>query len=154
MVYIDNTQTKKEMEDAVRGNSVTNIAPTKVNDFIQPVININPKDYRRVNIVRSRATAGAIYTTPVDKDFFLTSSFLSVAKVAADTGTDASVTCTIDGASQTLTTVSGVTLTLNFANLAREFNPPIKIDRNTAITSVAGNITRCGSGICGYTVEP
>lgn len=161
MVYIDNTQTKKEIEDAIRGNSVSNLAPTKVSDTVQLVLPINPKDYRRVNIVKTglatNATSATIYTTPTDKDFFLTSLALSIIKDVTSTSLRTDIAVVIDGAAQNLLSICSLTLTAQAQNIAQSYHAPIKIDRGTNITvsntTNVANIT-ARANLTGYTVEP
>lgn len=160
MAYIDNSDTKKEMNDAMRGNSVSNIAPTKIADIVQPVININPKDYRRCNIVRSNNaannTSATIYTTPLDKDFYLVSSSLFVIKDITATSTSSDIRVVVEGVTNSIIAISGITLTPQANGQTISFSSPIKIDRGTNITVInstnVANIKASGT-IIGYTVE-
>jgi hypothetical protein len=161
MAYIDNTDTKKEMNDAMRGNSVSNLAPTRIADTVQPVININPKDYRRLNIVKRQtainATSGTIYTTPADKDFYVTSASLTMIKDVTSTSVSSTISCTIDGISTQLLFIPELSLTVQTLSVSESFPNAIKLDRNTTITVTnstnVANITSAGC-IKGYTVEP
>ena len=164
MAYIDNTDTKKEMNDAMRGNAVSNIAPTKINDSVQPVININPKDYRRCNIVRGQTlgtsgTTTAIYTTPSDKDFYLCNYSLSIIKDATCDIASGAITAsiTVDGASRIIAGIAVLTTTAQNSVITVSFNSPIRLDRNTSVsltgTFTVGSLQRTHS-IVGYTVEP
>jgi len=162
MVYIDNSETQREMNDAIRGNSVTNVAPVKVNDFIQPVININPKDYRR-NFIKTltKGTSGSndILAANPNKDVYVTSCWISCTKNAASDATAAWISLTNDGDSastqicrinfQTLTALSNECLFVNFVN-------PVKIKRNTAIelgTSFTVGAQNLTASFSGYYVE-
>ena len=161
MAYIDNTDTKKEMNDAMRGNAVSNIAPTKINDSVQPVININPKDYRRCNIIKRasalNSTSATIYTTPTDKDFYLVGATLSLIKDATSTSTYSALDVTINGARGEIIYIPTITLTAETQSLSISLPFPILVDRNTTIRVLNGtnvaNITSSGT-IVGYTVEP
>ena len=158
MAYIDNTDTKKEMNDAMRGNAVSNVAPTKIIDSVQPVININPKDYRRVNIVKS-STSTSIYTTPLDKDFFLVGWFLNATNKTASQDTSVTITAFPKGE-----TSSVVLSACNFStsaikdvaesNIGLMLPNPILIERNTAIAVARTNAATTRATIFGYTVEP
>jgi hypothetical protein len=165
MAYIDQTQTKKEIEDAIRGNSVSNVAPSKVSDDVQLVLNVNPKDYRRCNIVKGaiKSSTGnlTVYTIPADKDFFLTSISAGFIKDAANdmaTG-DIYFSCVIDGSITQLIRFPILTLTAQNAHTSLNLTTPIKIDRNSSIIIsavggyTAGLMVRSCS-ITGYTVEP
>ena len=158
MAYIDNTDTKKEMNDAMRGNAVSNIAPTKINDSVQPVININPKDYRRINILKTAATETTIYTTPTDKDFYLHGTYISAASGAAGNNA-ARISVIIDGdTAATIINVVNMRLTAAIDGQNgvsnQDFVKPIKLARNSAITSSkSGTLTAAQYTIIGYTVE-
>lgn len=158
MAYIDNTQTKKEIEDAIRGNSVSNLAPTDVSKDVQLVLNVNPKDYRILNIVKRQAS-GTIYTTPANKKFFLSGFNISFSSTAAGDNTLA-LTGFIKG--DTSTTIIGRGVVKNTAlidagnaHLSQSFERPIEMEPNTVIAaSASGTVTSGNVTIFGYTVEP
>lgn len=161
MAYIDNSETKKELNDAIRGNAVSNIAPTQLANQVIPVINVNPKDYRICNInkttVATNSTSAVIYTTPADKDFFITACSLTVIKDATSTSTLSRIKLTIDGAEASILPITTLTLTAQDSAFSISFPNPIKIDRDSIIsitnsTNVANISTR--ASIHGYTVEP
>ena len=157
MEQINNDQTIKESSD-VLGYQVQNI-PQLDTSKISLVANVNPKDLRRINIVRYanavNSGSGTIYTTPTDKDFYLCYANLGIIKDATSTSTEESLRIVIDGATQRLMTIPSITLTAQSQNVFISLNNPIKIDRNTAITingsSATANITLNGS-IAGYLV--
>ncbi len=158
MAYIDNTQTKKEIEDAIRGNSVSNLAPSKVIDSIQPVINVNPKDYRRVNIIKSTAVAGTVYTTPSNKDFYLTNTHLSAStNQASQTGT-VSISVLPKGETSTIIInairlLTTVILDSDHSEIFESFERPILLERNSTITLAITNTTAARAIIFGYEVD-
>jgi len=163
MAYIDNSETAKELNDAIRGNANTNLPPKILANQIIPVIDINPKHGRRANIVAGtvKTTSGSqtVYTTPANKDFYLTTvSYALIKDVACDMATGFStITCTVDGASSNLIVQPIITLTAQNQVITISFPNPIKVDRNTLIsfggTYAAGVCVRSAS-ITGYTVEP
>jgi len=133
------------------------ILATKSGDFlsdevisnIQPVIAIAPV----AGIIKSGAS-GTIFTTPADKDFYLTGLSASFSKAAGDTGTSLTLTGFVDGVSVPLIRLAGVTLTVERDSVVADFTYPIKIDRNTAIASGAsGTFTASAFCIRGYTEE-
>lgn len=159
MVYIDNTQTKREIDDAIRGNSVSNVAPSQVNNSIQPVININPKDYRKINICTSitRTSGGTttLITSDANKDTFLTNVYAVWNMDVATAITTHRIRFTQDGATKDIF-FPNTNLVVCSGGISIDFLYPIKIDRNTAVTfvvtSTAGNYS-CTGGIAGYSVE-
>lgn len=163
MAYIDNSDTQEELNDAIRGNTISNICPKTISGQVIPVININPKDYRVVNIVKDVNTtaSGAVtlYTTPADKDFFLTSVTFSVVKDAACSHAGASrlrLAATINGETVGIAGVALLNLTAENKTVGYGYSTPIKIDRGTALQSgltfIAGNYSLYMS-LQGYTVE-
>lgn len=163
MAYIDNTETKIEFNDAIRGNAVSNTPTNKVGDTVQPVINVNPKDYRVINICKraiiNNATTGTVYTTPTNKDFYLCGVQMSLDKDNTATSTSFRTDITING--ETIAggamSIVAIALTAEQRDTFIAYPRPIKIDRGTNITinsgtNVANFILSCV--IWGYTVEP
>lgn len=159
MAYIDNSETKKELDEAIRGNAQTNLSPSNVAGQVIPVININPKHSRRCNITRATSatgSSGTIYTAPTDKDFFIVACSLSVCKDVTATSTNSDINVTIDGATNPILSIAGLTLTAQSESVSLCFNSPIKIDRGTSVTisntTNVANIRTRGT-ITGYTTE-
>lgn len=125
-------------------------AISKVNENIQPSLDVNPK-YSRVYNVGERTSSGAItlYTTPTDKDFFLTYARIALIADANQDGVVASLSATIDGVSKYILHIDKFTLTATISTLQQAFPHPIKIDRNTSIsvnaTRTAGTHTLRGA---------
>ena len=140
----------------MRGNSVSNVAPTKINDTIQPVININPKDYRRINILVERTSNGSIYTTPNDRDFFLVGGLLSSELNGAGSATSR-VTVILKGQTSA-TTFMRVNLRATALNdkdsqtIVNNLSLPILLERGSAIALANVSTTTIGT-ICGYVVD-
>jgi hypothetical protein len=160
MAYIDNTQTKIEMNDAMRGNSVSNIAPTKIADTVQPVININPKDYRKTNLLKqttkTNTGTSAIFTTDAIKETYITGVLLSWMSTVASDSTTAHVTCVQDGGIVYLQRLAKLTLTATTKDMFISFMNPVKVDKNTNVNLTLGftvgaeNAQTC---VYGYTVD-
>lgn len=148
-----NITLNKTMQDTfnLKGESTD-----EVFDGIVPVIPLNP----RIDIVKSasatNATNAIIFTTPIDKDFYLTHASLSVIKDATSTSIVSAITVTIDGVVPSIIQIAGITLTPQISQLVLCFNYPIKIDRGTQIrvtnSTNVGNI-RADGCISGFTVE-
>jgi hypothetical protein len=146
--------------DAVRilnskgGESVSNeLAP------LTPVIPI----LRYANIARSavnlNSASATIYTTPSDKDFYLTAAAIARTSSNAATGVQSTITATIEGVSRVLLDLPRLTSQQEqpASSLSQTWAYcPIKIDRNTiiAVTNNDGTGTiRTHATIQGYTVE-
>jgi hypothetical protein len=124
--------------------------PNKLADTIQPVINVDKTPY--CDIVVANSGTGTLYTTPTDKDFYLTAlSITSTSQNQSSTNTDSiSVTLEsgISGVIARCFTASGAASeTTNSTNIC--FTNPIKIKRGTAITTTK-NSSLCGFHIYGY----
>ena len=112
--------------------------------------------------VRSGVTGSSgtltLFTTPSDKDFYLCSFTISLAKDSTcDTASGViSLSATIDGVSQRLASLAVLTLTAQSINQVVSLQYPLKVDRNTAIsingTFTVGAMQRVGT-LLGYTEE-
>lgn len=99
-----------------------------------------------------------VYTTPSDKDFYLTSVTLSYSKnVTCDVANGAyRLSVVIDGVTTYIASIALQTLTADNSNLSLNLSTPVKIDRGTSIATTnsftAGAFIRqvC---ISGYTEE-
>lgn len=110
---------------------------------IIPTFDIGPQT---ATIVRSGSatTTGSItvFTTPTDRDFFLTNASLSYSKdVTCDVATGAiNLSATIDGVSRNILSLANLTTLGQTQAGSISLNYPVKIDRNTSIT-VSGSFT-------------
>lgn len=112
--------------------------PQNINPNIQAVIDMTPDFHRISDTGGSVTAAGTIFTVKADRDFFLTSLCMSGCKVAADSGTALSVTASIGGQTFTLASIISVTLTADAQTITQSWFNPIKVDRGTNISLVAG----------------
>lgn len=154
MAYIDNSETIKNLNDSIRGNAVSNLAPTQLSKEVMPVIDINPNTNKKNNIVRgaSSANTGSIvgYTTPTDKDFYLTNISMSYVKNAtcdiATGGYGAYVNMWGESGIQSLHQFALLTTTAQSDGISIELANPIRLQRGTNIifdgTFTAGALMR------------
>lgn len=160
MATIHNTDLSKELKEGAKLQQLRDRIPSELADKVVPVMEVNPKLLRRANIVRrstaSNATVATIYTTPSDKDFYLTGVAIAIIKDATSTSASSYISITIDGASQIFVHIPELTLTAQTGQMALSLPTPIKVDRGTAITinnsTNVANISATGT-IVGYTVE-
>lgn len=133
----------------------------EVLEYITPTIEIKPiNNITRDANVNVSGAGSVIYTTPTDKDFYITGVTFSYTKdVACDTATGkTSILATINGtANRPLISLAILTLTAEGKQLSLTFSNPIKIDRGTNITFsnttyAAGSMVRV-CNIYGYTIE-
>jgi len=161
MATIYNSNLTKELIDVAKLQTSRDIVPNQIAEKVVPVIDVNPKHSRVINVVRSAAAVNAlatnIYTTPAtNQDFYLTSLCLSTIKDATATAVTVLIDLTIDGAVRNVMVIGCLTLTAQSGNMALSFPIPIKIDRNTTInvrnSTNVGNISSYAE-LTGYLVE-
>jgi len=149
---------KQDLAEEARLNFMSDAIPDIIGTHIQPVIIIGKKycDVVRDVTVSTSGGASTIYTTPTDKDFYLVSATIGVAKtVLCDTATARySISVVIQGTTRAVLAVPLATLTASSQVATLTFNPPIKVDRGTIISSgtptfTAGELNRNVS-IVGY----
>lgn len=125
-------------------------APNETSDKI--VLTYDYANAKYTNIVKfdsSTTTADlTIYTTPSDRDFYLTYAQISIAKNATDDGTNTSMTIVVGGATVTLISIRGLTTTAQDQSAGLSFPIPIKLDRGSAIkvihSTTAGAMAKSG----------
>lgn len=117
-------------------NPGPDILPSTINATIQPVFEVYEKvvDVAKNVVTTAPTTSSTIYTTPADKDFYLTSVQLSFIKDASATSTASFVQTTIGGVSATILSLRQLATTAQSGSESITYNPPLKIDRNVAIT--------------------
>lgn len=129
---------------------------------IQPVIDVSFPQNKYCDVVankgitQAQGTSGLIYTTPVDRDFYLSALTLSMIKDATSTATTFGISVVVGGATLNVVTISGITLTADAKNTSVSFLIPIKIDRNTAINVVSSTAVanqRADAVIIGFTYQ-
>lgn len=125
------------------------------------VADVNPLHSRRCNIVKgltvTNSTGGTIYTTPTDKDFYLTSLALAFIKDVTSTSTGIAIEVIIDGATVQILHFPCLSLTVQSDGIAVSYPQPVRIDRGTAISLVnATNVANIAirSSLTGFTVIP
>lgn len=158
MAKIYNSDLSKELQAGAKIQINVDRVPDELAEKVVPVMEVNPKLLRRVTIMKrglSTATGTiTIYTTPADKDFYLTDFYISYFKDAACDNTSIIMTAAVDGASVELWGIRRPTLTADSDNISFNLNFPIKIDRNTTITltgTFAVGVLQRQAGIFGYT---
>lgn len=164
MATIYNSDLSKEISDGAKIQTSKDQIPTQLAEKVVPVMEVNPKFFRKINLVRSvLATASGasnvIYATPADKDFFITNLCLSFFKDAAcDAATGRiAITVSTDGLASNPLNVAITTLNLQEQTVSINFPIPLKVDRGSNIftaqpTFAAGTFTRTAS-VCGFLVD-
>lgn len=143
---VKNTRIKNYFIDILKLNPLQDVIPDYVRQDIQPVVEI---DKPFTNIVRYgscvNAAAVSLYTTPTDKDFYLTAAQIAFIKDATATSVRSTIVATVDGVQQRILDIPQITLTAQTGGLTISFPYPIRIDRGTQIltsgSTTTGNIT-------------
>lgn len=160
MVDIQSKEVIDKMSDELKIQPALALPRGLVNS-IQPVYSVNPP--KIVNIVKqiSRSTTGSptIFTTPSDRNFYLTSiSFSATANSSAD-NTTYLVTAVPknQSSSSTLLELRKTTLTAFNGNQFNNYPIPLLLEKGTAITM--GSTFSAGTSvhsatITGYTTDP
>jgi hypothetical protein len=128
----------------------------EIGEEIIPVLIVEPQ----INIVRSSATVNVLsvtlFTTPTDKDFFLTSINLSAKFKTGGASTVVRFVATIDGVLNTFIRLVNIAGEGTTTQMSIPFQKPIKVDRGSVISAacdVAEVNTAYSGGFTGYTVE-
>lgn len=132
------------------------VVSTEVAPFIQPTVLVQ----RKCNIVKlngvTNGTTATVYTTPSDKDFYVTAATLTYMRDATSDTTFIQMRWTIDGVVQTPLNFRILASTASYESISISLPVPVKVDRNTNITVNSGtataNITYSGT-VIGYTVD-
>jgi len=159
MPAIQNADAINAIREAAR-LSISEGFPTVLNPTVQAIIDMTPRKNRIATIVRAGSNNNSdttLYTTPTDKDFYLTFASLHWAKDVTATSVFVTLKVTVGGVEQNLLMLGHFTVTaMNLTVTEGRFDPPIKLDRGTPITvdqnTTTAN-TKAGGSIVGYTVE-
>lgn len=161
MSNFNDTQNKQIVNTAIdefKLNPLTDAIPRQVVPTIQPVFELKRKICNvGEQAIADNALTENIYTTPVDKDFFLCGGFLSVIKDATATSIVSTISLTkSDGTAFYPAMIETMTLTAQNANQNFYISPPVLVKRGTVITVTnstdVGNVKARGC-IWGYTEE-
>lgn len=159
MATIYNSDLQKELQEGAK-IQVRDKAPTEITDKVLPVMEVNPKFFRRVNWnfagAGTNATSTSLGTTPTDREIYVTGATLSVTKDATATTTYVRLNCTADnGQSVILCSFGCITLTAEQHDMSVSFPFPIRLKKGTTITisasTAVGNFNAFAS-VFGYQV--
>jgi hypothetical protein len=139
-----NSDTAKELRAVTMLSNAIDEQPHVVSQQVVPVMEINPKMMRVINTVKSQTATNnasvAIFTTPTDKDFYLSALALSLTKDASATLTYASIEATVKGQSSPVRFLTlAVTTTTAVQGLNAQIALPhdLLLERGTNITCTA-----------------
>lgn len=165
MATIYNSDLTKELTDVAKLQVGKEIIPNQIAEKVVPVIDVNPKHARRVNIVKKATVSGintsvSIYDVPADIDFFLTGFSLSFVNGATSQATLASLTLTPKemNVSTTIGAIGNITGVAGSVYAFNDFQScPIQLKRGSTLTLVTNGVNvgdaLLNGVVYGYTVE-
>lgn len=153
MATIHNTDLTKELKDGGRLQQLKDVIPSQLADKVVPVMEVNPKLLRNLEIrdaTATNATSATILTTPATgQDVYLIGASLSMIKDATATSTASRVVLATDAGSYSILNIAGLTLTAQSETMTIALPRPIKLARNTTVTvrnsTNVGNVTSIGA---------
>lgn len=160
MAEINNSELIDEVVKTSGIQTVQGI-PRQLGNQIIPVLDVTSKNVKIAQEVHEEnaknASFATLFTTPTDKDFYLTGCTLAVIKDATSTSTKSRLQIHPEEKGETnILSIAGLTLTAQSETISLNLRNPVKIKRGTNIrvynaTSVA-NINATAT-IVGFTLE-
>jgi len=134
MVRINRSSVLLNTQDILLLQSGNQAPPIEANNSIQPVVEVGPTFSNIVKrSVNTNTGTSTIYTTPADKDFYMTGFSHSVTKNATSDNTLCLLNVIIGGATLAISALQFQTLTAASDHIEMTFPYPLKIDRNSII---------------------
>lgn len=155
MVENQNSAITDRMSDDLKEGNLA-LLPKNVQPNIQPTLIVNP--LRVCDIVEHKSSTGTIFTTPTDKDFYLSNAFVCVTSSPGVSG--GHIEIIINGATKRVIVARGQSIvgvaetSVATGNSQLNFSVPIKLDRGSVIVlGTTDDASSVAGGIIGYTVE-
>jgi hypothetical protein len=105
---------------------------------VVPVCEVGSKSVKEGKVANvfltSTSTSTTLFAAPTNQDTYVSAALICYFGDATATGTAVSMNCTINGASQRLMGLPGVTLNARTQQISLCFPHPVKVDRGTNIT--------------------
>lgn len=158
MAQIQVSEVVQGLIEALRLDAARDVMPNRLGDIVVPTFDYSNARFCEIVRGANRATTGAttIFTTPSDRDFFLSSANLAVqADISADS-TGNVLQVTVGGVVRDIIRLNKISLTVTTESLSTSYPIPLKIDRNTGITIAhtftvgASTLSGC---ITGFTIR-
>jgi hypothetical protein len=157
MARITRSSILQWVQDALGIQNGADSVPQYLTNQVVPVFDIQPKITNFVTQTTSTATGDTtIFTTPTDKDFFITFATIANTANAASDSVVCSIGVTIGGATRRIMYLVKETTTAGSQNAEMCFTYPIKVDRGSIIRltkAFTAGATTVNATIGGYTLE-
>lgn len=162
MAFIHNSNLTKELIDVAKIQTSFDLVPNQIAEKVVPVIDVNPKHSRIINIIKyaqQTTTQGntTLYTVPTGKKFYLTNAHLSSkSDVTAD---NTSQTLQINNFSGTIITLIAnlkSSVTVDKFSEFQNYSVPIELNAGTIIRYSNGFTAGASTidvNIMGYEVD-
>jgi hypothetical protein len=145
MATNNNSELTNELIESIKLQIGKEALISNVNNSIQPVVELNPKLFRKTNMVSngtaSNATTGALFTTKADRDTFITYITLSTIKDATNTSTYVTVLGYVNDTLVRLCTIACLASTAQSSSITINFPIPIQLQRNKTVSIEQSNGT-------------
>jgi len=158
MARINNSDTIKRILDDAKIQTAIDNVPQELASKVVPVLIANPLRVVNVTGNGTKLTTGqyTIYTTPSDKDFYLTNASLHNQSDATADNTFITLDCTMKGQnSANLLRMGKITLTAFSGSISHNYFNPILLERGTTIslnTTFTAGVSQTDATIQGYAV--
>lgn len=157
MAQINRSSIIQNSADLMNLQSGRDKLPAVSIDNVQPVIEVGPKFSNITRHTSSNATGSVtIFTTPLDKDFYITSAFLTLTKDATSDNVSTGILIYQGGTTRDILNIRSQTTTTLTMVLTNNYSYPIKCDRGTNITlfgTMSAGTMQKEAGITGVLVE-
>jgi len=145
MVDIQNTEAVNIIRDQA-GLSLKEGFPKNLGTTVQPVMDMTPEFHRNTNdaiSVSSAGSSGTLISAGSGKRYQILGISISFAKDATQDSASGSlsVTATLNGVSRAIARLPYITLTAERAQTFLNFNRPLEIDKDTAVSWARGAST-------------
>jgi hypothetical protein len=156
MATIYNSQLKEEIRDGAKIQQNVDNIPSRLADSVVPTMEVNPKFFRRINVIARATSTGTIYTTPTDKDFFFVGCQMAGAHSTASASGSSTLSVIPEGQAAIIVSSifarTSVILDVDTSNSTLMLPLPIKLAKGSIIAYTATNFTANACTIFGYEV--
>lgn len=160
MAKIYSSDLSKELREGARLQTAKDIIPSELAEKVVPVMEVNPKMLRRITVfketTKNTTASTTIYSTPSDRDFYLSAAYFSLQADAACDNVSGQIIATQEGSGKAILRIMKITLTATSGQMTLSLPEPMKIDRGTNITlNTSFTVGACSmtGGIFGYIDE-
>ena len=159
MAKIYNSAIIERITKLIRLMTSADVVPSELAEKVLPVLEVSPEKIVNHGGSSNKIVTGlsTLFTTPTDRDFFLTSySLLNQSDVSADNILVTYQVTLASGEQINLIELAKITLTVYQESVTKALNFPIKLKRGSNIvfgSTFTVGVSKTSSSFTGYTVE-